>query len=101
MKKEKKKIQKQYNICLQQNQNYHTMEMINLRRACSILTKDDIELSNGIFRGFHTVKGGAGFLGLNNLVDVLYITHGDVGEYGETYWPEATRNAYIELRYQF
>ena len=37
---------------------------------------------------------------INNLLDVLYITHGDSG-WGETYWPGATRNAYIELRYQF
>jgi len=37
---------------------------------------------------------------INNLLDVLYITHGDTG-WGETYWPGATRNAYMELRYKF
>ncbi len=33
---------------------------------------DDSDLLNAIFRGFHTVKGGAGFLSLNNLVDVCH-----------------------------
>lgn len=33
---------------------------------------DNSELLNAIFRGFHTVKGGAGFLGLNHLVDVCH-----------------------------
>lgn len=32
----------------------------------------DSDLLNAIFRGFHTVKGGAGFLGLANLVDVCH-----------------------------
>lgn len=30
------------------------------------------ELVNAIFRGFHTIKGGAGFLALNELVDVCH-----------------------------
>lgn len=30
---------------------------------------DDMDLLNAIFRGFHTVKGGAGFLQLNALVE--------------------------------
>lgn len=30
------------------------------------------DLLNGIFRGFHTVKGGASFLGLNPLVEVCH-----------------------------
>jgi len=33
---------------------------------------DNAELLNAIFRGFHTVKGGAGFLALNHLVDVCH-----------------------------
>lgn len=33
---------------------------------------DDSDLLNAIFRGFHTVKGGAGFLGINELVDVCH-----------------------------
>lgn len=33
---------------------------------------DDTELLNAIFRGFHTVKGGAGFLSLSPMVDVCH-----------------------------
>lgn len=35
---------------------------------------DDKDLLNAIFRGFHTVKGGAGFLSLDNMVKVCHIT---------------------------
>ncbi len=34
---------------------------------------DDQDLLNSIFRGYHTVKGGAGFLGLTPLVDICHI----------------------------
>ena len=33
---------------------------------------DDYDLLNAIFRGFHTVKGGAGFLGIEALVEVCH-----------------------------
>ena len=33
---------------------------------------DDRELLNAVFRGFHTIKGGAGFLNLHNLVTVCH-----------------------------
>jgi two-component system chemotaxis sensor kinase CheA len=33
---------------------------------------DNADLLNAIFRGFHTVKGGAGFLALHNLVEVCH-----------------------------
>ena len=33
---------------------------------------DDSDLLNAIFRGFHTVKGGAGFLGITPLVDTCH-----------------------------
>ncbi|NRA62177.1 MAG: Hpt domain-containing protein, partial [Psychrobium sp.] len=33
---------------------------------------DDSELLNAIFRGFHTIKGGAGFMSLKELVDVCH-----------------------------
>lgn len=36
-------------------------------------TPDDMNLLNAIFRGFHTVKGGAGFLQLNELVECCHI----------------------------
>ena len=34
---------------------------------------DDADLLNAIFRGFHTVKGGAGFLQLHELVECCHI----------------------------
>ncbi len=33
---------------------------------------DDTEMLNGVFRSFHTIKGGASFLGLDGLVDVCH-----------------------------
>lgn len=33
---------------------------------------DDYDLLNAIFRGFHTIKGGAGFLAINALVEVCH-----------------------------
>jgi len=33
---------------------------------------DDSDLLNAIFRGFHTIKGGAGFMALKELVDVCH-----------------------------
>ncbi len=33
---------------------------------------DDLELLNAVFRGFHTVKGGGGFLGLDTLVTICH-----------------------------
>ena len=35
-------------------------------------TPEDLDLLNAVFRGFHTVKGGAGFLSLNALVEVCH-----------------------------
>lgn len=35
---------------------------------------DDAELLNAIFRGFHTVKGGAGFLQIGAMVDACHVT---------------------------
>ena len=33
---------------------------------------DDLDLLNSVFRGFHTIKGGAGFLGIDELVAVCH-----------------------------
>ncbi|MCK5498453.1 MAG: Hpt domain-containing protein, partial [Gammaproteobacteria bacterium] len=33
---------------------------------------EDIELLNAIFRGFHTIKGGAGFLAIEPLVQICH-----------------------------
>lgn len=35
-------------------------------------TPDDYDLLNAIFRGFHTIKGGAGFLNITALVDICH-----------------------------
>ncbi len=35
---------------------------------------DDVELLNAIFRGFHTVKGGAGFLQFDTMVEICHVT---------------------------
>ncbi len=35
---------------------------------------DDNELLNAVFRGFHTIKGGASFLSLDNLVEVCHVS---------------------------
>ena len=35
---------------------------------------NDKDLLNAIFRGFHTVKGGAGFLQLDNMVECCHVT---------------------------
>ncbi len=37
-------------------------------------SSQDRDLLNSVFRGFHTIKGGAGFLGLDELVDVCHQT---------------------------
>ena len=36
-------------------------------------TPDDSELLNAVFRGFHTIKGGASFIALNALVEVCHV----------------------------
>ena len=33
---------------------------------------DDYDLLNAVFRGFHTIKGGAGFLSIDPLVEVCH-----------------------------
>lgn len=42
-------------------------QLVELEQAPS-----DYELLNAIFRGFHTVKGGAGFLAINELVEICH-----------------------------
>ncbi len=42
-------------------------QLVELEQAPS-----DLELLNAIFRGFHTVKGGAGFLAIDALVEVCH-----------------------------
>lgn len=42
-------------------------QLVELERA-----PEDLDLLNAVFRGFHTVKGGAGFLNLTTLVTVCH-----------------------------
>ncbi len=35
---------------------------------------DDFDLLNAVFRGFHTIKGGAGFLSIDPLVNVCHVS---------------------------
>jgi len=35
---------------------------------------DDADLLNAVFRGFHTIKGGAGFLNLDPLVEICHVS---------------------------
>ena len=44
-------------------------KLVDLERA-----PDDATLLNDIFRGFHTIKGGAGFLGVHALVELCHLT---------------------------
>ncbi len=44
-------------------------KLVDLERA-----PDDVGLLNEIFRGFHTIKGGAGFLAATHLVELCHLT---------------------------
>jgi two-component system chemotaxis sensor kinase CheA len=44
-------------------------KLVELERA-----PDDVKLLNDIFRGFHTIKGGAGFLSVHALVELCHLT---------------------------
>ncbi|GAB4288934.1 MAG: chemotaxis protein CheA [Thiohalomonadaceae bacterium] len=48
------------------------LEQLNKQLVELERSPDDHDLLNAVFRGFHTIKGGAGFLGLNNMVDVCH-----------------------------
>lgn len=43
-------------------------QLVDLERS-----PQDTDLLNAIFRGFHTVKGGAGFLNIDALVDICHV----------------------------
>ena len=48
------------------------LELLNEQLVDLENRPDDADLLNAIFRGFHTVKGGAGFLQLDTLVDLCH-----------------------------
>lgn len=48
------------------------LEQLNEQLVDLEHTPEDAEMLNAVFRGFHTIKGGAGFLGLDALVNVCH-----------------------------
>jgi two-component system chemotaxis sensor kinase CheA len=48
------------------------LEQLNEQLVDLEQSPDDSDLLNAVFRGFHTVKGGAGFLSLDNLVAICH-----------------------------
>ncbi|PCI22424.1 MAG: chemotaxis protein CheA [Piscirickettsiaceae bacterium] len=50
------------------------LELLNEQLIELEQSPNDMELLNSIFRGFHTIKGGAGFLALDGLVGVCHIS---------------------------
>jgi two-component system chemotaxis sensor kinase CheA len=48
------------------------LEQLNEQLLDLEQTPDDYDLLNAVFRGFHTIKGGAGFLGIEPLVEVCH-----------------------------
>lgn len=49
------------------------LELLNEQLVEMESNPNDSELLNAVFRGFHTIKGGAGFLAINPLIDVCHI----------------------------
>ena len=48
------------------------LESLNEQLVQMESSPDDMDLLNGVFRSFHTIKGGAGFLAIDALVDVCH-----------------------------
>ncbi len=48
------------------------LEMLNAELVDLEQSPEDVDMLNSIFRGFHTIKGGASFLSLTNLVEVCH-----------------------------
>lgn len=48
------------------------LELLNEQAVDLETSPDDAELLNAVFRGFHTIKGGAGFLAMDSLVHVAH-----------------------------
>ncbi len=48
------------------------LELLNEQAVDLETSPDDADLLNAVFRGFHTIKGGAGFLAMDSLVHVAH-----------------------------
>ena len=59
---------------------------------------DDANLLNAIFRGFHTVKGGAGFLQLHELVECCHIAENvfDIFSWNPVFYRHSNHGAFLE-----
>lgn len=62
---------------------------------CSSLTGNSEELVTSTFRDFHTIKGGAGFLGLQDLVDLCHLAETLLDDLRRSHKPMTS--AHIEL----
>ena len=49
------------------------LELLNEQLVDLEQTPEDADLLNAVFRGFHTVKGGAGFLAIDPMVDTCHV----------------------------
>ena len=49
------------------------LELLNEQLVELESNSDDSDLLNAVFRSFHTIKGGAGFLAINPLIDICHI----------------------------
>ena len=49
------------------------LELLNEQLIDLEQTPNDTDLLNAVFRGFHTVKGGAGFLAIDPMVDACHV----------------------------
>ena len=60
---------------------------------------EDADLLNSIFRGFHTVKGGAGFLGLDGMVGICHVSEDvfDILRNGERVADSALMDAILRV----
>ena len=48
------------------------LELLNEQLVELETSPDDNDLLNAVFRGFHTIKGGAGFLAIEPLIEVCH-----------------------------
>ena len=48
------------------------LELLNEQTVELESSPDDVDLLNAVFRSFHTIKGGAGFLSIDPLIDICH-----------------------------
>ncbi len=50
------------------------LELLNEQLVELENSPEDMEMLNSVFRGFHTIKGGAGFMAINAMVEICHIS---------------------------